>query len=99
MVEIANRDEKLKKKHGIEFDVKDKDLKKSKKAKKKEKKKAKKLQEEKEFNRKSEIQRITEEAMDNVVLDTVVGEEDYENFKEYQDDMEDFTFDHIFGKG
>lgn len=99
MVEIANRDEKLKKKHGIEFDVKDKDLKKSKKAKKKEKKKAKKLQEEKEFKRKSEIQRITEEAMDNVVLDTVVGEEDYENFKEYQDDMEDFTFDHIFGKG
>ena len=50
-----------------------------------------------DYREMTEIQRITTEAMDNLVLDTLVGEEDYDNFKEYSNEMESFTFDDIFG--
>lgn len=92
ILEIKKRDKKLVDKHGIEFNAKDE--KKLKKGKKKKKSKNK----DKEKRQQTEVQRITEEAMDNVLLDTLVGEEDYENFKEWQEDMEDFTFDNVFGK-
>lgn len=36
------------------------------------------------------------ETMDDILLDTIT-EEDYRNFQEYKEDMEDFTFENIFG--
>lgn len=34
--------------------------------------------------------------MDTIILDSI-GMSDYDDFKEYQKDMESFTFDSIFG--